>query len=336
MGLKLIEGFKAFGVSVSGVQKQLRTDEVGRMKISHAQPPATLGTLAVVGDTVAVPMDSLSDVIFYFSGAAHSGFNNAFEQSPDSTNGIDGAWFPVLAKNQGAVATVSAATGVLTANGSTSFAVSAPGASYVRVRTTAATSGSLNVSASGSTAARPTDVTVAGAPTSVSVSGSGTSSIAKAEDAAHASGDLGVPTWGVRVPATPSATAPTSAAGDYGSMAITSEGKQVIAGQGAEEHTWQSFTNLAVTTDTAAKAAAGTGLRNYITDITLDNTGATAARVLIKDGANTVLSVTVPPNSSILATQKTPLRGTANTAINIALAAAGGTVSVALSGYTGI
>ncbi|UYL87131.1 hypothetical protein QEH40_gp10 [Microbacterium phage OscarSo] len=332
MGLKLIEGFKAFGKTVGGAQIQLLTDAVGRMKISHAQPPNTVGSVSAVADAVAIAMDSLSDVIFYFKGAAHAGFNLTFEQSPDSTDGIDGAWFPVLAKNQGASGTVSSTTGALSSNGSSSYAVSAPGASYVRARVTARTSGTLEVIASGSTAARPTDLTATLSSSAVTIGASATS-IGKAEDAAHASGDVGVPALGVRQPATP--TTPTSAAGDYGVQLLDREGKLVISGNGAPEVSFQSYTNLTGTGDVALRASGGAGIRNYVTDLVLENTGGSAARVLVKDGTTVIFSATVPAGNTLALSFRNPIFGTAATALNAALGAAG-TVSVTLSGFLGV
>lgn len=170
-------------------------------------------------------------------------------------------------------------------------------------------------------------------PTSVSVNGSGTGSIAKAEDAAHASGDLGVPMWGVRQAATPAA--PASAAGDYSFIAVDREGKMIPSGQGAPEVSFQSYTNLTTTADVAIRAAGAAGIRNYVTDVILDNTGAAAARVLIKDGSTVIFSATVPAGSTLAFGFHNPIFGAAATALNAALGAAG-TVSVTLSGYLGV
>jgi len=335
MAAKLIEGFKNFGVSVLGVQKQILTDEAGRTKISHAQPAAVVGTITANAQTVSITMDSLSDVIFYFWGAAHAGINLTFEQSPDSTNGTNGNWFPVIAKNQGS-STLAAgtATGALTTNSSTSWAVSAPGAAYVRVRATAYTSGTLTVSASGSTAARPTDVSALITNGSINVQlGAAATAIAKAEDAVHATGDVGVPPLGVRVPATP--VAQTSAAGDYGNVAITSDGKQVIAGQGAEEHSWQGYVGTLTTTAAAIKTAAGAGVRNYITDVIVENWGAAVARVEILDGSTIIATVQVGAMATLPMQFKTPLKSTANAALNVRIQATA-SVAVAASGYVGV
>lgn len=158
-------------------------------------------------------------------------------------------------------------------------------------------------------------------------------SLGKAEDAAHASGDTGIATWGVRQPATPAV--PTSAAGDYSYILVDSEGKQIPSGQGAPETAFQSYTALTATTNVALRAAGGAGIRNYVKDLVLDNTGASAARVIVQDGTTTIFSATIPASSSVMYSFGQPLRGTAATALNAQLGATG-TVSVTASGFLGV
>lgn len=206
------------------------------------------------------------------------------------------------------------------------------GARYFRVRRSVQTSGAATVIvvfASGSTFSPSTGVSG-----TVSVGGSGTASIAKAEDVASASGDVGVFILGVRAPATP--IAPTSAAGDYGAILTDDEGKILPAGTGNSTQTKQARVDYTTTSDVALLATAGATLRNYIKTITIENTGAAAARFLLRDVTTTVWSVTVPPGSAHTITFDQPLRPAAvNTAWNGQLGAAG-TVTVSVSGYAGI
>lgn len=330
-----IVGVQAHGISnIDGSDTTILTDAVGRTKISHAQSTSSVGTITASGQTVFVPMDSLSDLIWYFYGT-HAGVNLTFEQSPDSTNGVNGNWFGALAKNQASTAVVATSTGVLATNSSTSFFVSAPGASYVRVRATAWTSGTLNVVGSGSTAARPTDVTAALSSNSVVVAAGTTNSIGKNEDDASASGHTGAAVLGVRVPTTPAAQ--TSAAGDYGFLAINAEGKLVVSVGAADELAWQSSpVTLTTTTSTSIKASAGAGLRNYLTDITIANTSATGVRVDILDGATVIRSFWAPATSTVWQTFDMALKGTAATALNAQLSAAVTDVRVSVNGYIGV
>lgn len=153
-----IVGVQAHGLSsIDGADTTLLTDALGRMKISHAQPAAVSGTITANAQTVSLNMDSLSDAVWYFWGT-YAGTNLTFEQSPNSTNGVDGTWFTVIAANQASTSTFSPTTGTMTANSTLSYAISAPAAVWVRVRATAYTSGTLNVLGVGTTASRPVSV----------------------------------------------------------------------------------------------------------------------------------------------------------------------------------
>lgn len=70
----------------------------------------------------------------------------------------------------------------------------------------------------------------------------------------------------------------------------------------------------------AIMPAAGAGQRNYLTEITLQNTGATApANVQILDGATVLYTINLPATMvlPLVIPFPTPLRGSVNTAMNI-------------------
>jgi hypothetical protein len=71
---------------------------------------------------------------------------------------------------------------------------------------------------------------------------------------------------------------------------------------------------LVSTSVTTLVAAAGTGLRNYITDIMVANTGATTTLITFKDGAGSVLGYTIAPTAggSNMIGFATPMRTGAN------------------------
>lgn len=315
------------------------TDLAGRTKISHAQPDAVSADLVAINDALVIDLDSMSDVMFFARGAAHVGFNLAFEYSPDTTTAAgytpaatpaNGNWYPLLAKNVGVLAVPGTATGVLTSNSMSSWELSAPAATRIRARVTARTSGTLTVSGVASTAARPVTVGVTGSVTALP--GTSASSLGKAEDAVHASGDTGVAVLGVRAAAP---VAPASGTGDYSIMLVDAEGKLIPAGSADPINTVQGIVDLTTTAATALLAAGAAGMRAYVTDLTLENTGAAVARVTISDGVTRMFSVTVPAGTTWTKTFGTPLRGTAATAVNAALTAAG-TVTASLQGYRGI
>lgn len=96
-----------------------------------------------------------------------------------------------------------------------------------------------------------------------------------------------------------------------------------------------AIAGLTAGADTAVKAAAGAAVRNYVTGLQVQNAAATATEFQVKDGAATVLwRCLLPANSNFLdITFPTPLRGTANTAVNIQAVTAGSTVIANLQGY---
>lgn len=169
--------------------------------------------------------------------------------------------------------------------------------------------------------------------TPVSIATSPTS-IAKAEDAPAVSGDVGIALFGVRAPAVPAAQ--TSAAGDYGSTQIDAEGKQTINLNSVPDLTWQYSADNIVATPVVGRVAAAAGVRNYVSDITLSNSSATAVTVSILDGATVIFKVLVPAGSNFDKTFTTPLRGTAATAVNVQASVATTTLTVCLAGYVSL
>lgn len=96
---------------------------------------------------------------------------------------------------------------------------------------------------------------------------------------------------------------------------------------------WSFTSALTLTTDVAVQAAGGAGLKRHVTMIQATNTGATANDVILKDGTTARLQITVPAGQSVVMQLPTGIPLTANTALNVALSAAG-TVRVNLLGYT--
>jgi hypothetical protein len=91
---------------------------------------------------------------------------------------------------------------------------------------------------------------------------------------------------------------------------------------------------LTTAADTAARAAAGAGIRNYVTALQVQNASATATEFQIKDGATVIWRCLLPANSSFLdITFPSPLKGTANTALNIQAVTAASVVVANLQGY---
>lgn len=122
--------------------------------------------------------------------------------------------------------------------------------------------------------------------------------------------------------------------------ARVSDAKQLVIKQYAEAGSdWVYATPvaspIAVNTAVAMKAAAGAGVRNYVTGFTAYNNSATASVISIQDGTTVIYTDYLPANGSIRVTFPSPLRGTANTAMNVVLATAATSTFVSAQGYTG-
>lgn len=92
------------------------------------------------------------------------------------------------------------------------------------------------------------------------------------------------------------------------------------------------------TTDVVARAAAGASIRNDVKSMVVKNANATATEFVIKDGSTIIWRGHLAASMGTADTIQfdPPLRGTANTAINIACITTGAQVYASLQGYTGI
>lgn len=91
------------------------------------------------------------------------------------------------------------------------------------------------------------------------------------------------------------------------------------------------------TTDVAIKTAAGAGVRNYISSLQFKNTAAVASEIVVKDGSTVIWRGHVSASMTFheLVTFNPPLRGTANTALNVAMLTTATATIVSAQGYTG-
>lgn len=95
-----------------------------------------------------------------------------------------------------------------------------------------------------------------------------------------------------------------------------------------------AITITSSTSDTAVLASAGAGLKNYITNLSISNSSATATLVTIKDGATARLVVNVMAGDTIVFTGSHPLfTTTAATAVNAACGTSVASIHVNMSGY---
>ena len=91
------------------------------------------------------------------------------------------------------------------------------------------------------------------------------------------------------------------------------------------------------TSNTALIAAQGTGVRIYVTTLIVSNSSATNTEVDIKDGTTIKLTIPAPATGgAVVDLSETPLKLTANTALNFAAVAGVTTIKVSAVGYRGI
>ena len=131
---------------------------------------------------------------------------------------------------------------------------------------------------------------------------------------------------------------------DVSDIGITT-GQQLITKDFGDSNTdWQFavIAPIASTTDVVIKAASGVvGIRNYLTAISITNSSTTVStEVVVKDGLNVIWRGFVGANTLANSVQgvtfPTPLRGTTNTALNVACITTLASVYVNAQGYTGV
>jgi len=204
--------------------------------VINAAPQAnTTGSITTSSTSItATDLTGVGSATVQISGT-HAGINMIFEGTADGTT-----FFPIQGQNQSTgVLTTAGATGVIPSNTTVVWTVSPLlGQSQFRVRSTAFTSGSGAIVIHPSTQfvglpvatqAVSGAVTTTGTTTVSANAGTfaaGANSTLKAEDAAHASGDLGIMSLAVRNDN--AATTLTSATGDYSPIATDGTGSLYI------------------------------------------------------------------------------------------------------------
>lgn len=91
------------------------------------------------------------------------------------------------------------------------------------------------------------------------------------------------------------------------------------------------------TADVALAAAAGASIRNYLVAIQFLNTAATASEIVVKDGSTVIWRGYAAALMTVMQTVtfSVPLKGTANTALNVAMITTATATRVSAQGFTG-
>lgn len=122
--------------------------------------------------------------------------------------------------------------------------------------------------------------------------------------------------------------------GNVQELLMTLLGSPVVTLNAIPENKLAYTATITVNTDTAAFAAAGAGIRNYVTNLQLQNTGASATVFTLKDGSTVKMTLSLPASMTtpIIIPLSDAIVGTANTAMNVNTATAS-TVYVNVQGY---
>ncbi len=128
------------------------------------------------------------------------------------------------------------------------------------------------------------------------------------------------------------------ATGDTADFIATLDGKQVVVPYAIPENHISSMITVVNNADNAIFAAAGAGIKNHLTHLTLQNTNGTApGLVKVRDGTTDRWQVNLPASMTTPITFHFPtaLQVTANTALNILAATTGANILVSAAGYKG-
>jgi hypothetical protein len=94
-------------------------------------------------------------------------------------------------------------------------------------------------------------------------------------------------------------------------------------------------TTVTTNTQTAIRGAQGADIRQNVTQITYQNTNATATTLTIQDASATLIAISVPASMTLAQqlTFPTPLRGSANAALNYTAGTTGASVLLNVTGF---
>lgn len=273
----------------------------------------TIGNITASAQTVFVDVAGAPQCVLVATGT-YTGHNVTFELSYDSTNGTNGSWIQMGAvrTNKSLAETTS---GVIATGLTYGWVVPTMGAQYIRVRATAHSSGTTTWRIQPCAEQQNFNTEASAAPTG------GTAAIG------------GVTRIGMKA----KNVNQTVSNDQVVDATATLNGALVVKPYAIPESCWQGTGILTTTADLAIKTAAGANVRNYVTDISYQNTSATATGVVIKDGSTVIAQFHAPASMAVPAAinLNVPIRGTANTAINVAALVTAANVLVNLTGHIG-
>jgi hypothetical protein len=303
------------GIDPNGYKMGLRVNPRGHVVPSDQE--IVQGSRSALGTLWMVETTGYNSIVVQMTGTWAG--TQTFEISNDSTT-----WSSVAGW---AVAGAATPITTVTANGHWVFPCVGR---YFRVRFSAYTSG--NAVAVGVLKNQPAFFPASSpniaANSSININQIGAGAIV-AEDTASTANPLII--GGVVRTALPAATV---VAGDAVRSTFSRSGQLVCKEFAPGDLDFIVNTTVTTATQTAIRAAQGTDIRQNVTQITYQNTSATATTLTIQDASATLIAISVPASMTLAQqlTFPTPLRGTANAALNYT---AGTTASNILLNVTG-
>ena len=129
--------------------------------------------------------------------------------------------------------------------------------------------------------------------------------------------------------------AATVVAGDAVRSTFSRSGQLVFKQFAPGDLDFNVNTTVTTATQTAIRAAQGTDIRQNVTQMTYQNTSATATTLTIQDASTTLIAISVPASMTLAQqlTFPTPLRGTANAALNYTAGTTAASILLNVTGF---
>ena len=304
------------GIDPNGYKMRLRVNPRGHVVPSDQE--IVQGSRSVAATIWMVETTGYNSIVVQMTGSWAG--TQTFEISNDSTT-----WSPVAGWAVAGGATPITTT---TANGHWVFPCVGR---YFRVRFSTYSSG--NAVAIGVLKNQPAFFPASSpniaANSSININQIGAGAIV-AEDSASTANPLII--GGVVRTALPAATV---VAGDAVRSTFSRSGQLVFKQFAPGDLDFVVNTTVTTATQTAIRAAQGTDIRQNVTQITYQNTNATATTLTIQDASTTLIAISVPASMTLAQqlTFPTPLRGTANAALNYTAGTTAASILLNVTGF---
>lgn len=368
-GADVTQGAKADAAYVSGsgsvvsILKGLFAKLSGTLATNSAQAARVTGTVANSSTSVTATVSAYSIATVTFSGT-YAGITMNFEASDDS--GV--TYYSVLGSLSSS--TASAVTSVaLATNATVMYNITLPGVTNFRVRSSAYTSGTLNVGitatadpmvfnaavgivgnpilGAGSALIGKTgiDQTTPGTTNAVSLAQIGTTAVVTGGvngsqgiggHTANNATQAGNPLY---MGATAVSAEPTlSTNGQNAGLLTDLAHKLIVMPYANKENFISGSATTTGTSDTSVIASAGAGLKNYVTGLSVWNSGATTATITLKNGSGgSTIWTTIAPagGGSNPITISPPVPTSTATAVYFSAGSSSTTVGISVDAYIG-